>query len=37
MYALNGDHNIHLDDPDLVVQAIRDLVRQCRQAPADDS
>jgi pimeloyl-ACP methyl ester carboxylesterase len=23
-------HYMHLDDPDLVVQAIRDLVRRCR-------
>jgi pimeloyl-ACP methyl ester carboxylesterase len=29
-YALNGDHNVHLDDPDAVVQAIRDLVGRCR-------
>lgn len=30
MYALNGDHNVHLDDPGLVVQVIRDLVERCR-------
>jgi pimeloyl-ACP methyl ester carboxylesterase len=29
-YAVNADHNIHLDDPDVVVQAIRELVRRCR-------
>ena len=29
-YALNGDHYVHLDDPDAVVQAIRDLVGRCR-------
>ena len=31
MYALNADHNVHLDDPGLVVQAIRDLVQRCRE------
>lgn len=31
MYAVNADHNVHLDDPGVVVQAIRDLVEQCRQ------
>ena len=31
MYALNTDHNVHLDDPDLVVRAIRDLVERCRR------
>ena len=25
-----GGHYVHLDEPDLVVQAIRDLVRRCR-------
>jgi pimeloyl-ACP methyl ester carboxylesterase len=28
-YALNGDHNVHLDDPGAVVRAIRDLVERC--------
>lgn len=32
MYAVNADHNVHLDDPGLVVQAIRDLVERCRQS-----
>lgn len=32
MYALNGDHNVHLDDPALVVQAVSDLVKRCRQS-----
>lgn len=31
MYAVNADHNVHLDDPGVVVQAIRDLVERCRQ------
>jgi pimeloyl-ACP methyl ester carboxylesterase len=31
MSAVNADHNIPLDDPELVAQAIRDLVRRCRQ------
>jgi pimeloyl-ACP methyl ester carboxylesterase len=30
MYAVNADHFIHLDDPAVVVQAIRDLVTRCR-------
>jgi pimeloyl-ACP methyl ester carboxylesterase len=30
MYAVNADHNIHLDDPGVVVQAIRDLAERCR-------
>jgi pimeloyl-ACP methyl ester carboxylesterase len=30
MYAVNADHNVHLDDPGVVVQAIRDLVERCR-------
>jgi len=30
--ALNGDHNVHLDDPEIVVQTIGDLVRRCRWA-----
>lgn len=29
--ALNADHNVHLDDPALVVQAIHELVDRCRQ------
>jgi pimeloyl-ACP methyl ester carboxylesterase len=32
MYAVNADHNVHLDDPEVVVQAIRELVRQSRRA-----
>ena len=31
MYAVNADHNVHLDDPGLVVETIRDLVGRCRQ------
>lgn len=30
MYAVNADHNIHLDDPDAVVQAIRNLLTRCQ-------
>lgn len=30
MYAVNADHFIHLDDPGVVVEAIRDLVGLCR-------
>jgi pimeloyl-ACP methyl ester carboxylesterase len=29
-YAVNADHNIHLDDPDAVVQAIKDLLTRCQ-------
>jgi pimeloyl-ACP methyl ester carboxylesterase len=32
MYAVNAGHNVHLDDPGVVVQAIRDLVERCRAA-----
>jgi len=28
--AESGGHLLQLDDPDLVIQAIRDLVRRCR-------
>jgi pimeloyl-ACP methyl ester carboxylesterase len=27
--AEHGGHYLHLDEPDLVIQAIRDLVRRC--------
>jgi pimeloyl-ACP methyl ester carboxylesterase len=37
MYAVNADHNVHLDDPRLVVQAIRDLVERCGQSAAADA
>jgi len=30
--ARTAGHDIHLDEPDLVVQAIRTLVRRCRSA-----
>ncbi|HEX7162878.1 MAG TPA: hypothetical protein VF223_16790 [Trebonia sp.] len=30
--ALKAGHHMHLDDPAVVVQAIGDLVRQCRGA-----
>lgn len=30
MFAVNADHNVHLDDPAIVVQAIRNLVRRCQ-------
>ena len=30
MTAVNAGHNVHLDEPLLVVQAIRDLVERCR-------
>jgi pimeloyl-ACP methyl ester carboxylesterase len=30
VFAVNADHFVHLDDPGVVVQAITDLVRQCR-------
>ena len=33
MYAVNADHNVHLDDPGVVVQTIRDLVERCRWRP----
>jgi pimeloyl-ACP methyl ester carboxylesterase len=29
---VNAGHNVHLDDPGVVVQAIRDLVERCRAA-----
>lgn len=29
--AANADHFVHRDDPELVVQAIRDLVEPCRE------
>lgn len=32
MYAVNADHSVHLDDPEVVVQAIRELLRHSRQA-----
>jgi pimeloyl-ACP methyl ester carboxylesterase len=32
MYSINAGHNVHLDDPDVVVQAIRDVVERCRDA-----
>lgn len=35
MYAVNADHFVHLDDPGVVVQAITDLLRQCRGERAD--
>jgi pimeloyl-ACP methyl ester carboxylesterase len=28
--AERGGHYLHLDEPDLITQAIRDLVRRCR-------
>ena len=31
IYAVNTDHNVHLDDPGVVVQAICNLVERCRQ------
>jgi pimeloyl-ACP methyl ester carboxylesterase len=34
MYAVNADHNVHLDDPGVVAQAIQDLVGRCRQSSA---
>jgi pimeloyl-ACP methyl ester carboxylesterase len=34
MYAVNADHNVHLDDADVVVQAIQDLAGRCRQGSA---
>jgi pimeloyl-ACP methyl ester carboxylesterase len=33
IYAVSADHNVHLDDPDVVVDAIRDLVERCRGHP----
>ena len=30
MTAVNAGHNVHLDEPALVVQAIRELVERCR-------
>jgi pimeloyl-ACP methyl ester carboxylesterase len=30
VYAVNADHNVHLDDPGVVVEAIRDLVGRIR-------
>jgi pimeloyl-ACP methyl ester carboxylesterase len=35
LYAVSADHFVHLDDPGVVVQAITDLVRQCRADQAD--
>lgn len=32
MTAVKAGHNVHLDEPLLVVQAIRDLVERCRVA-----
>jgi pimeloyl-ACP methyl ester carboxylesterase len=37
MYAVNADHNVHLDDPGVVVQAIHDLVDQCRYLDPSES
>lgn len=34
VYAVNADHFVHLDDPGVVVQAITDLVGQCRREQA---
>jgi pimeloyl-ACP methyl ester carboxylesterase len=34
MYAVNAGHFVHLDDPGVVVQAITDLVGQCRREQA---
>jgi pimeloyl-ACP methyl ester carboxylesterase len=34
MYAVNADHNVHLDDPEVVVQAIQDLVDRYRHSQA---
>lgn len=30
IHAEQGGHYLHLDNPDLVIQAIRDLVRRCQ-------
>ncbi len=30
IHAVNAGHYLHLDEPDLIVQVIRDLVRRCR-------
>ena len=35
MTAVNAGHNVHLDEPLLVVQAIRDLVDRCRELRAE--
>jgi pimeloyl-ACP methyl ester carboxylesterase len=32
MCAVNADHNVHLDDPSVVAQAIQDLVDRCRHS-----
>jgi pimeloyl-ACP methyl ester carboxylesterase len=32
MYAVNADHNVHLDDPGAVVEAIQELVGRCRRS-----
>jgi pimeloyl-ACP methyl ester carboxylesterase len=32
MYAVNAGHNVHLDDPGVVVQAVLDLIERCRGA-----
>jgi hypothetical protein len=34
MTAVKAGHNVHLDEPLLVVQAIRDLVDRCRELRA---
>jgi pimeloyl-ACP methyl ester carboxylesterase len=36
VYAERGGHYLHRDEPDLVIQAIRDLVRRCRARMADE-
>jgi pimeloyl-ACP methyl ester carboxylesterase len=33
VHAETAGHYMHLDDPDLVVKAIRDLVRRSRKLP----
>ena len=33
MYAVNADHNVHLDDPGLVAETIRDLIERFSPAP----
>jgi pimeloyl-ACP methyl ester carboxylesterase len=37
MTAVNAGHNVHIDEPLLVVQAIRDLAQRCRAAAIRDA
>jgi pimeloyl-ACP methyl ester carboxylesterase len=34
LYARHAGHNIHLDEPEVVIEAIREMIRKCRLASA---